>query len=128
MSGYSDILLDHFFNPRNAGRMADADVIGRAGTPGQGPFMLLYLKLEGERIARAGFQTYGCGPAIAAGSWVAERLTGAMLAEGAHVGERTIDEGLGVLPDAKKHCARIAFEALSDALTKAQVRRQGSVP
>ena len=59
---YSEIVLDHFYSPRNAYRMEKPDVVGKAGDPGSGPFMLLFFRVEGDRIAQASFQTYGCGP------------------------------------------------------------------
>lgn len=114
---YSEIVLDHFYNPRHAHRMEDADVVGRAGEPdGGGPFMLLYLKVDGERIARASFQTYGCAPAIAAGSLVSERLTGTTLTDAATWDEPSINEALGGLPAGKRNCSAIAATALENAL------------
>lgn len=123
MTQYSPIVLDHFYNPRNKGSMADADVVGRAGAPGHGPFMVLYLKLDGERIVRASFQTYGCAPAIAAGSLLAERLTGRALADAARFTAPVIEAELGGLPQAKKSCARIAAEVVADALAKSAARQ-----
>lgn len=71
---YTSIVMDHFYAPRNAGRMDDPTFTGRAGMPGRGNFMILYLRLGmGGRISQAMFQTYGCCPAIAAG-WLLSNL------------------------------------------------------
>lgn len=40
MDDYSEILMEHFSNPRNKSPMPDADLIGHAGTPGRGPFFI----------------------------------------------------------------------------------------
>lgn len=113
---YSPVVMDHFYNPRGAFRMEAPDLVGRAGARNGGPFMTLFLKLEGERIAAASFQTFGCAPAIAAGSLLAEQLPGALLAEAtSRWTEEAIHEALGGLPDHKRHCSALAAEALASA-------------
>ncbi|HZV00112.1 MAG TPA: iron-sulfur cluster assembly scaffold protein [Planctomycetota bacterium] len=115
---YSETVREHFFNPRNCFRMEKPDVVGKAGEPGSGPFMLFFLRVEGERIREASYQTYGCGPAIAAGSVVTERLQGASRVEVASLKEPVINEALGGLPAAKRHCSALAAQALEDALRR----------
>lgn len=113
---YSEVVLDHFFNPRHCSRMEDPDVVGRAGEPGNGPFMLVYLKVDGQRIKAASFQTYGCGPAIAAGSVVTEKIQEALLDDAKGLTEPVINDALGGLPHSKRHCSALAATALADAL------------
>mgnify|MGYP001302381999 CR=1 FL=1 len=114
---YADALLDHFYNPRNAFRMQDPTLVGAAGTPGRGPFLVLYLRVEGERISAASFQTYGCAPAIASGSLLADRLPGSTRAEAASWTAEAIAAALGGVPEVKRHCPALAAEALRKALT-----------
>lgn len=113
---YADQLLDHFYNPRNAFRMKDPDLVGTAGSPGHGPFLVPYLRVDGERIAAASFQTFGCAPAIASGSLLTERLPGATREEAAAWTPEAIGAALGGVPESKQHCPRLAAEALSRAL------------
>ena len=113
---YSAIVMDHFLAPRNARRMEAPDRVGAAGTPASGPFLVLYLRLEGERIAEASFQTYGCAPAIAAGSLLAERLPGTTLAAARAWTAPAIEAALGGLPRHKRACAELAAQALELAL------------
>lgn len=72
MSDYSEIVLDHFYQPRNCSVLGNPDAIGVAGEPGQGNFMVLYLRVGAGRISEATFQTHGCCPSIAAGSLLTE--------------------------------------------------------
>lgn len=117
---YSALVMDHFYNPRNAYRMDDASVVGHAGKPGGGPFLTLFLKLERDQVTAASFQTFGCAPAIAAGSLLAERLPGSTLPEAVERWtEEAIHEALGGLPDHKRHCSALAAEALASALVSA---------
>lgn len=115
-SPYSDVVMDHFHAPRNVGRMQDPDAVGTAGTPGRGPFMVLYLKIVNRRISAARFQTYGCAPAIAAGSLLTERLVGLSLPEALAWTEPALVHELGGLPAHKRHCSELAVLALRAAL------------
>lgn len=120
MTRYSPQVLDYFHRPRSPGVLRDADgapvVVGRAGAPGRGPYLVLYLRTCGERVVAASFQTYGCPPAIAAGSLLCERLPGGSLEDArAWTDEARIREALGGLPPHKHHCSRLAAEALAAA-------------
>ena len=79
MGIYSDTLMDHFMAPRNSGALESPDVTGHAGTPGHGPFLILYLRITKGQVSAAKFQTYGCGPTIACGSMLTELLIGRSL-------------------------------------------------
>jgi nitrogen fixation NifU-like protein len=62
---YSEIVMDHFKNPRNVGRIQDADGIGEVGNPVCGDMMTITLKVQDDRIEDIKFETFGCGAAIA---------------------------------------------------------------
>ena len=42
---YSETLMEHFRDPRNAGCLEPCDLRGVAGTPGRGPFMTFTVRL-----------------------------------------------------------------------------------
>lgn len=113
---YADVVMDHFHAPRCVGRMRDPDLVGTSGTPGRGNFMVLYVRLEGDRVAEASYQTYGCCPAIAAGSLLTESLAGSTRAELAEWDEPRLNQALGGLPRAKRHCSALAIDALERVL------------
>jgi nitrogen fixation NifU-like protein len=115
---YSPIVSEHFLHPRNAGEMESPDVVGQAGSPGQGEFVVIQLRLEGDRITQARFQTFGCGPAIAACSVLTEWLTGKTVEEAKDMDGQRLVELLGGLPADKVFCAELAISALRDALGK----------
>ena len=78
---YSDIVKDHFFNPRNflpydQLDTYEADAVGRVGSPACGDEMVIWLKIDPktEKIKDCKWQTFGCGSAIASTSVLSEML------------------------------------------------------
>ncbi len=114
---YAEVVLAHFHRPCNQFVMNAADRVGVAGVPMNGPFMVLYLRLEdsSDRIAAASFQTHGCAPSIAAGSYLCSVLPGTRLDQADRWTEAAINEALGGLPEHKRHCSALAAEALARA-------------
>ena len=73
---YSPTLVDHFLNPRNAGLMRDPDGIGEDEYTGCGDLTRFFLRVCDGRAVEVRFQTYGCGPTIAAASVASELCRG----------------------------------------------------
>jgi nitrogen fixation NifU-like protein len=113
---YTDLVMDHFSNPRNVGEVADADGVGEIGNPVCGDVMRITIKVAGEAIEDVKFRTFGCGAAIATSSMVTEMVMGKTIAEAAGVSNRTVAEALGGLPAAKMHCSNLAADALHLAI------------
>ena len=120
---YSDLVRDHFQNPRNAGEMPDADAVGFEINPVCGDTMRLTLRINGERIVEARFQTSGCPAAIATSSVCTEMVTGLHLAEAARLTKADFARALGGLPPGKVHCSVLAAEALRKAIEDYRQRR-----
>lgn len=121
---YSEQVLDHFRNPRNAGKLANATAAVQATNPVCGDVLELAVRMESGRIAEARFLCRGCTTAIACGSWMTERVTGKAVAEVRSITAEEIAEGLGGLPAATLHGAQLAAEALEMVMRK--VDRQGA--
>lgn len=102
--------------PRFAGTWADATHEGTAGTPGEGPHLRLWLQVEGETIARAGYHTYGCPAAIASGEMLCLLLRGRTPEQAQALTETDLTRALGGLPEGKAHCPQLAIAALHNAL------------
>ena len=115
---YSEIVMDHFQNPRNAGELTDADAVGKAGEVGRGNYVVIYLRLEGGCIAQTGFLTYGCAPAIAAASVLTEMIQGDRPEGARQISAETLQKALGGLPLGRRHCAAQAIEALREAIDR----------
>lgn len=115
MSGYSDLVRDHFQNPRNVGAIAEADAVGYQTNPVCGDTMRLTLRINGGRIVEARFQTSGCPAAIATSSVCTEMIRGQTLAEAEALTKEDYAAALGGLPASKMHCSVLAADTVRAA-------------
>jgi nitrogen fixation protein NifU and related proteins len=124
---YSPALLDHFLNPRNAGLMREPDGVGVKEDEHCGDLARFFLRVRDGRVSEVRFQTYGCGPTIAAASAASERVTGRAVGEVLNLEPEEVEDAVDGLPDDRKHAAEVVAGALRAAALDALRRPRGGV-
>lgn len=121
---YSDVVKDHFFNPRNI--LLDeqdhvADGVGVVGSPACGDMMVVWIKVDfnTQKISECKWRTFGCASAIASTSMMSVMVTengGISIKQAKRISPEAIIERLGGLPDIKYHCSVLGHLALREAI------------
>ncbi len=112
---YSDTVLDHFRAPRNVGMMRNPDAVGESQDASCGDLARFHLRVVAGRVAEVRFQTYGCGPSIAASSLATELVDGRAIDEVAGLTAAALEAALGGLPADRRHAASLVVDALHAA-------------
>ena len=115
---YSEQVLDHFQNPRNAGEIEDADAKVEIENPACGDVLRLSLKISEGRISAARFKAKGCVAAIACGSALTDLIVGKTQSEARNLRREDVIVVVGSLPQGSTHAAQLALDTLSAALSR----------
>jgi len=114
---YSEVLMDHFMNPRNVGTLENPDGHSEVGSPQCGDAMNLDIEIDqDDRVSDIKFRTFGCAGAIASASALTELVKGLPLDEALKVKNSQIAEYLGGMPPEKYHCSVMGQQALKAAV------------
>jgi len=115
---YSEKVMDHFKNPRNVGKLEDANAKATEGSPACGDMVSVYLKVNDEtkRIDDVKFESYGCASNIATGSIITELAKGKSIDDAKKITWKQASDELGGLPPIKAHCSVLAVDGLRAAI------------
>jgi len=125
MSPYSELVKEHFSNPRNVGKIDDYDGIGEVGNPVCGDMTTITIKVSEGRLSDVKFHTLGCGAAVAVSSIVTEKAKGKTLEEALQINPKALANELGELPKNELHCSHLGAEALHKAIMNYYDRQAG---
>jgi NifU-like protein involved in Fe-S cluster formation len=116
---YNETVLEHFKNPKNVGKIENADGKSMVGSPACGDMVALYIMVDEATkvITDIKFESYGCASNIATASIITEMAKGKTLEKAREISWKDAAEALGGLPKVKVHCSVLAVEALHEAIT-----------
>jgi NifU-like protein involved in Fe-S cluster formation len=123
---YSNIVKEHFFNPKNFLKPEEEksfkfNAYGEAGSPACGDLMKIWLWIDSktEKIKQCRWRTFGCGSAIASTSMLSIMITekdGMKIDKAIKIKPQDIIKRLSGLPDIKIHCSVLGDQALKNAI------------
>lgn len=115
---YTEKVIEYFKNPKNVGKIEDADGKAKEGSPACGDMVSVYIKVDDEtkEITDIKFESYGCASNIATGSIITEMAKGKTIDEAKKLTWNDAAEELGGLPKMKTHCSVLAVEGLQAAI------------
>lgn len=122
---YIEFLLDHYQNPRNRGRLEDADVVVSGGNPGCGDIVTLYIKKgpDGDTIEQVQFEGEGCTISQAGASIIAEMAGGKTSAELDEIGYEEIVDLMGKeVVMSRVRCATVGIGTLKAGLKELRAK------
>ena len=107
---HSQLLLEHFRNPRNVGQLPPPAITVDVTNPACGDLLRLSARFEDGRVVEARFQVRGCTASIAAGSALSEWMMGKTHSELQALTAEIVDQALGGLEPASKHAAALCVD------------------
>lgn len=117
MDLYRQDLIDHYKNPRNYGRDVDANVIMELENISCGDKIVLFIKLNKNKIESIKFVGEGCAVAIASTSKLTESYVGKSIPEVLNLtAENFLEVHNIIVTISRIKCATLGFETLKKAL------------
>lgn len=116
---FTEILLDHFRNPRNAGELPGATATVKVSNPVCGDILQLAAIFENGLVRETRFLCRGCTASIACASFLTETIQGRELLDLQQITADSLSNSLGGLPPASFHGAQLAHDALAALLRAA---------
>jgi len=117
---FSEAVLDHFRNPRNAGNLPGATATVEVSNPVCGDILKLSARIVDGCIVQARFLCRGCTTAIACASYLTEQICGRTIAEAGSLTPESLSKSLGGLPPATLHGAHLAIDGLKALIEKSR--------
>ena len=121
MSFYPEKISERFQNPKNIGKIDEANAVGTSASFICGAFVRVFLQIElkTKEILEAKFNSNACGFTIAAADVLSEIVVGKRLTElhglDKEILQSQIGEKLERFPARREHCAELCLNALQAA-------------
>lgn len=123
---YSEKVLAHYANPRNAGSVEEPSGKAVVRSPVDSDTVLITLRIENDVIQDVKFKCMGCAVAIACSSMATEMVMGKPVEEAYRIKEQDVADALGGIPEYKMRCSNLAPQAIRKAIEDWRERHRGN--
>lgn len=110
---YNEKIMQLFTNPKNVGHIVKADAVGKMENGMYGEVIEISVRMEGDKIVDAKFQTYGNAVAIAVSSVATQLIIGKTLIQCQDIDDQEYIDRLGEIPEKRMYCLDMMKEALA---------------
>jgi nitrogen fixation NifU-like protein len=117
---YSERLLDHFRNPRNAGELGPPAVSVEVSNPACGDILRLSARFDNGVVTEARYKVRGCTASIATGSAMTEWIIGKSFSELQALQAAVLEEAVGGLIPESRHAAALCIDGVKAVLRASQ--------
>jgi len=122
--GMNPEVLEHLMNPKNYGKLDDANGIGVALDEKTKEYVIFYILLNGDVLDNVSFATNGCQDTVVIGSMFSEMIKTNDI-EYAKKAIEKMHAKLGEMTPQQKICAELVFTAFIAALKNHDNRAEG---
>ena len=123
--GVNTETLEHLMDPKNYGKLDDANGVGVALDENTKEYVIFYTLFDADTIQNAKFATNGCQDTVVIGSMFSEMIIGNNL-EYANGAIKKMNEKLGTLSPQQQICADIVFSAFIASHTNYENIKHGA--
>lgn len=110
---YNEKIMQLFTNTKNVGHIVKADAVGKMENGMYGEVIEISVRMEGDKIVDAKFQTYGNAVAIAVSSVATQLIIGKTLIQCQDIDDQEYIDRLGEIPEKRMYCLDMMKEALA---------------
>ncbi len=117
MDLYSEIILEHFKNPKNFGRLNKPEKSEMGKNVSCGDSIFIELEIENDKISDIAFSGQGCAISIAAMSMLSEKIKGMSVKEIEKLDQNFIKDLLKIeIGPGRIKCAMLGLETIKKAI------------
>jgi nitrogen fixation NifU-like protein len=113
---YPDIIMKHFLNPKNVGKIENPTLLGEFETPSKAK-AIFYFKIEDGIIKEIKFQIVGCPYAIAVCSIITELATSEKVENFKEFSKKELEKFFEI-PEEKEECINLSINAFLNGISK----------
>lgn len=113
---YSELVQDHYANPRNTGSVAEPSGKAMVKSAFDSDTVLITVRIEDGIVKEVKFKCMGCAVAMACSSMATEMTVGLPVEEAYRISEQAVADALGGIPEYKMRCSNLAPEGIRRAI------------
>jgi nitrogen fixation protein NifU and related proteins len=113
---HSELLIEHFQNPRNVGELPSPAVTVEVMNPACGDILRLSVEWQDGVVAQVRYKVRGCTASIATGSALTELLQAKTRTQAAAITAAEVETAVGGLIPESKHAAALCIDAVKKLL------------